>query len=162
MATTTTELPEQPPEASDDVAPVVAPPPGHPRFPLFDGLRAIAALGVLVAHAASIAASPNKPAGVSGAVLANAGVFMVVALKAISQLDPTRLQFILDWGLFALVSLLPLAIGLGLLLLAPRWTGSRLSSVRGRVERHARTIALVVMAGLAISLLRDGISGLTS
>ena len=34
-----------PPEA-------VAPPPGNPRFPLFDGLRAIAALSVLVFHAA--------------------------------------------------------------------------------------------------------------
>lgn len=30
---------------------VVAPPPGHPRFPHMDGLRAIAALGVLVSHA---------------------------------------------------------------------------------------------------------------
>jgi len=31
---------------------VVAPPPGNPRFPMFDGLRAIAALSVLVHHAA--------------------------------------------------------------------------------------------------------------
>jgi peptidoglycan/LPS O-acetylase OafA/YrhL len=31
---------------------VVAPPPGHPRFPGLDALRAIAALGVLVSHAA--------------------------------------------------------------------------------------------------------------
>lgn len=30
----------------------VAPPPGHPRFPLFDSLRAIAALSILVVHAA--------------------------------------------------------------------------------------------------------------
>jgi peptidoglycan/LPS O-acetylase OafA/YrhL len=30
---------------------VVAPPPGNPRFPLFDGLRALAALGVIVSHA---------------------------------------------------------------------------------------------------------------
>ena len=29
---------------------VVAPPPGNPRFPLMDSLRAVAALGVLVAH----------------------------------------------------------------------------------------------------------------
>lgn len=35
--------------------PVVAPPPGHRRFPLFDSLRAIAALGVLVAHAGFVA-----------------------------------------------------------------------------------------------------------
>src|SRR3954452_5766357 len=34
------------------VEPVVAPPPGNPRFPLFDGLRAIAVLAVLVTHTA--------------------------------------------------------------------------------------------------------------
>ena len=37
----------------DDVStaePVVAPPPGNPRFPLMDSLRAIAALSVLVTH----------------------------------------------------------------------------------------------------------------
>jgi peptidoglycan/LPS O-acetylase OafA/YrhL len=37
-----------PTEAS--VPEVVAPPPGNPRFPLMDSLRALAALGVLVAH----------------------------------------------------------------------------------------------------------------
>jgi peptidoglycan/LPS O-acetylase OafA/YrhL len=31
---------------------VVAPPPGHPRFPLLDSLRALAALGVLAGHVA--------------------------------------------------------------------------------------------------------------
>jgi peptidoglycan/LPS O-acetylase OafA/YrhL len=34
------------------VEPVVAPPPGNPRFPLFDGLRAIAVLSVVVTHTA--------------------------------------------------------------------------------------------------------------
>jgi peptidoglycan/LPS O-acetylase OafA/YrhL len=38
--------------AAEPVAPVVAPPPGHPRFPLLDSLRAIAALSVLIGHAA--------------------------------------------------------------------------------------------------------------
>ena len=33
----------------------VAPPPGHPRFPLFDSLRAIAAIAVLLVHAAIFA-----------------------------------------------------------------------------------------------------------
>ena len=37
-------------QAGAEAPPVVAPPPGHPRFPLFDSLRAIAALGVMVAH----------------------------------------------------------------------------------------------------------------
>jgi peptidoglycan/LPS O-acetylase OafA/YrhL len=36
----------------DGVPDAVAPPPGHPRFPLFDSLRALAALSVLLVHAA--------------------------------------------------------------------------------------------------------------
>jgi peptidoglycan/LPS O-acetylase OafA/YrhL len=39
-------------EPSARVAPVVAPPPGHPRFRLLDSLRALAALGVLLGHVA--------------------------------------------------------------------------------------------------------------
>ncbi len=38
--------------AADRVEPVVAPPPGNPRFPLVDALRALAALSVLVYHTA--------------------------------------------------------------------------------------------------------------
>ena len=41
--------------ATQAAPPVVAPPPGHRRFPLFDSLRALAALGVLVAHAGYVA-----------------------------------------------------------------------------------------------------------
>ncbi|HEU0018908.1 MAG TPA: acyltransferase [Thermoleophilaceae bacterium] len=41
-----------PAPASGHVDPVVAPPPGNPRFPHVDGLRAIAALSVLVYHTA--------------------------------------------------------------------------------------------------------------
>ena len=37
---------------AERVEPVVAPPPGNPRFPLVDGLRAMAALSVLLFHAA--------------------------------------------------------------------------------------------------------------
>lgn len=36
--------------ASPDPPPIVAPPPGNPRFPLVDGLRAIAALSVVAIH----------------------------------------------------------------------------------------------------------------
>ncbi len=41
-----------PAPAGDHVDPVVSPPPGNPRFPHVDGLRAIAALSVLVYHTA--------------------------------------------------------------------------------------------------------------
>ena len=86
---------------------------------------------------------------------------MLIALKDISQLDPTRPQFILDWLLFALVSLLPLGVALILLLVAPDWTAPRLAGARGWIERYSRAIALVVVTLLAVSLLRDGIAGLT-
>ncbi len=36
--------------------PALAPPPGNPRFPLFDGLRAVAVMSVLVGHAAGVTA----------------------------------------------------------------------------------------------------------
>jgi hypothetical protein len=105
-------------------------------------------------------ASPATLIG-AGAVLANAGPFMLIAMKNISQLDPTTLQYILDWLLFALVSLLPLALALVALLIAPEWTMPRLVTMRGWIERHARTVALVVVSALAVSLIRDGIAGLT-
>ena len=37
----------------------VAPPPRHPRFPLFDGLRAIAVAGVLLVHTPGVAGLPG-------------------------------------------------------------------------------------------------------
>lgn len=49
--------------APDDVGqdaapPVVAPPPGHPRFPLIDSLRAIAAIAVVLVHAGGLTVTP--------------------------------------------------------------------------------------------------------
>lgn len=38
----------------DEAPPVFTPPPGNPRFPLFDGLRALAAITILIYHAASL------------------------------------------------------------------------------------------------------------
>ena len=43
----------------------VAPPPGNPRFPLFDGLRAVAALSILVYHAAAVSEASQGEAGLS-------------------------------------------------------------------------------------------------
>lgn len=41
-------------------SPAVAPPPGNPRFPLFDSLRAIAVLFIMVFHVASITGVVNR------------------------------------------------------------------------------------------------------
>ena len=72
------------------------------------------------------------------------------------------MQYILDWVLFTLVSMLPLGLALVMLLLAPERTMPILTVARGWIERHARTVALIILVALAASLLRDGISGLTS
>ena len=40
---------------SDQIPSVVSPPPGNPRFPLFDGLRALAVLAVVATHASFVA-----------------------------------------------------------------------------------------------------------
>jgi hypothetical protein len=109
-----------------------------------------------------VASAPAPAIIAAGAALANPGIFMLLAAKSLSQLDPSTAQYFLDWVLFAIVALLPLAIALLMLLIAPGFTEPRLITARGWVERHARTIIAVVLLGLAVSLLRDGITGLTS
>ncbi len=49
-ATPARTAPAEPDPADPHVAASVAPPPGHPRFPMLDGVRAIAALSVVVLH----------------------------------------------------------------------------------------------------------------
>jgi peptidoglycan/LPS O-acetylase OafA/YrhL len=46
-------------------APALTPPPGNPRFPLFDGLRAIAALSVLIYHAGTLSRANEGEIGLS-------------------------------------------------------------------------------------------------
>jgi peptidoglycan/LPS O-acetylase OafA/YrhL len=55
-------------DSSAPPSPAVAPPPGNPRFPLFDSLRAIAALAVLAFHVSSITGMLER--GVLGDLLA--------------------------------------------------------------------------------------------
>jgi hypothetical protein len=98
----------------------------------------------------------------AGAALANPGAFIPIALKDISETDPSATEYIVQWLFFSLVSLLPLAIALVLLFVARDWTNQVLRSVRVWLELHARTIAAVIVVLLALSLLRNGISGLVS
>jgi hypothetical protein len=96
------------------------------------------------------------------AALANPGAFIPIALKDISETDPSATEYIVQWLFFSVVSLLPLAIALVLLFVARDWTKQVLRSVRVWLELHARTIAAVIVVLLALSLLRNGISGLVS
>ena len=97
----------------------------------------------------------------AGAALANPGAFIPIALKNISELDPSAAQYIVDWLFFTLVSLLPLALALVRSPRRPRWATRLLGGARGWLERHARIVAAVIVVLLAASLLRNGIAGLT-
>ena len=115
-----------------------------------------------VAKAGKIASSPALAIVAAGATLANPGGFIPIALKDISQLNPSAGEYIVLWVGFALLSLLPLLVSLLLLVLARDWTIARLHALRGWLERHARTLAAAIVVLLALALLRNGIVGLTS
>jgi hypothetical protein len=98
----------------------------------------------------------------AGATLANPGGFIPIALKDISEGDPSAAEYVVQWTFFTVVSLLPLAVALILLVVARDWTGRALEAARAWLERYARTIAAVILIALALTLLRNGIAGLTS
>ena len=58
----------------------------------------------------------------AGAALANPGGFIPIALKDISELNPSTIQYAVDWLFFTLASLLPLGLALLSLLVARDWT----------------------------------------
>jgi hypothetical protein len=109
-----------------------------------------------------VADSPAVAVIGAGAMLANPGGFIPLALKEISELDPSRAEYAFDWLFFSIVSLLPLAVALLLLLVAREWTKRLLDRVRGWLERNARVIAAVIVLAIAVTLIRNGIAGLTS
>jgi len=109
-----------------------------------------------------VASSPAVAIIGAGAALANPGAFIPIALKNISELNPSASQYIADWVFFSVVSLLPLAVALVLLLVARDWAERLLEGVRGWLERNARTVAALIIVLLAASLVRNGIAGLTN
>ena len=115
----------------------------------------------MLAQMQKVASSPIVAVVGAGAALANPGAFIPIALKDISELDPSTTEYIVNWVFFSLVSLLPLAIALLLLLVAPDWTRRVLGRVRSWLERNARNVAAALVVLLALSLLRSGIAGLT-
>jgi hypothetical protein len=116
----------------------------------------------MIERMGKVASSPAIAIVGAGAMLANPGGFIPLALKEISETDPSAAEYITEWVLFTLVALLPLAVALIMLLVAREQTVRALTAARGWLERHARTIAAVLLFLIAAALLRNGIAGLTS
>jgi len=115
----------------------------------------------MIARMGKVASSPAVAIVGAGAMLANAGGFIPLALKAISEKNPSATEFIAYWVAFTLVSLLPLGAAIVMLLVARDWTMRLLIATRDWLVLHAMTVAAVIVVLLAGVLLRNGISGLT-
>jgi len=116
----------------------------------------------MVEKMSSVASSPWIAVFAAGATLANPGGFIPLALKSISETDPTTAEFAISWLIFTLASLLPLGLALVLLLVSPNWAERLLRAARSWLERNLRLIASVIIVLLAVALLRNGIAGLTA
>jgi uncharacterized membrane protein len=115
----------------------------------------------MVARMGKVASSPVIAIVGAGAALANAGAFIPLALKAISEKNPSAAGYIAYWVGFTLVSLLPLGAAIVLLLVAHDRAVRILNLARDWLLLHARTVAAVIVVLLAAALLRNGIAGLT-
>jgi hypothetical protein len=98
----------------------------------------------------------------AGAALANPGGFVPLALKTISETDPGIAEYIVEWILFTIVSLLPMAVALIMLVVAPGPAMHVLHRARDWLVGNARTVAAVIVGLLAAALLRNGIAGLVA
>jgi hypothetical protein len=116
----------------------------------------------MVEKMSALASSPWIAVVAAGATLANPGGFIPIALKTISETDPTTAGFAVEWIFFTVVALLPLGVALLLLLVSRDWTERVLGTARVWLEGHLRLIASAIILLLALSLLRNGIAGLTS
>jgi hypothetical protein len=116
----------------------------------------------MVDQMGKVAASPAVAVIGAGAALANPGAYIPIALKTISETDPTSTGYAVEWLFFALVSLLPLLTALVLLVVAPAFAKRILHAVRVWLEANLTKIAIVIVLLLAVALLRNGIAGLTS
>jgi hypothetical protein len=82
-----------------------------------------------------LSSSPAIAIVAAGATLANPGGFIPIALKDISQLNPSAGEYIALWLAFTIVSLLPLLAALVALLVSHDWAETKLKSARGWLER---------------------------
>jgi len=116
----------------------------------------------MIEQMSRVASSPVIAIVAAGATLANPGAFIALALKDVSETNPSAAQYIWEWAAFAIVSLLPLLVAIVMLAVVPERANRILAGARTWLERHARTVAAVILVLLAASLLRNGIAGLTS
>jgi uncharacterized membrane protein YhaH (DUF805 family) len=114
----------------------------------------------MVAQMSKVTSSPIIAIVGAGAALANPGGFIPIALKEISETNPSATQYIVAWVFFAVVSLLPLSVALIMLLVAQDFAMRILNRARDWLLRNARSVAAVLVFLLAASLLRNGINGL--
>jgi len=116
----------------------------------------------MIQKMSKVASSPVVAIVAAGASLANPGAFIPLALKSISETNPSAGEYILLWLGFAVISLLPLLLSLVMLLVAPERALRMLHGARAWLERNAIRVAAAILFLLAISLIRNGIAGLTS
>ena len=116
----------------------------------------------MIEKMSKLATAPMLAIVGAGAALANPGGFIPLALKDISELNPSTIQYAVDWLFFTVASLLPLGLALLSLLVARDWTVRQLGRARTFLERDARAIAAAIVVLLALSLIRNGIAGLSA
>jgi Sap-like sulfolipid-1-addressing protein len=114
----------------------------------------------MVERISAVASSRWIAVFAAGATLANPGGFIPLALKAISETNPTTAGFAAAWLLFTIVSLLPLSLAVLLLIVSPDRAERMLGAARIWLEGHLRLIASVIILLLAASLVRNGIAGI--
>lgn len=114
----------------------------------------------MAAQMGKVASSPAVAIVGAGASLANPGGFIPIALKDISQMNPSTTQYIVNWVFFSVFSLLPLLLALIALLIAPEWALHVLQRARDWLIRNGRIIAAVIIIALGLVLLRNGVTGL--
>ena len=115
-----------------------------------------------ISKMSKVSSSPAIAIVAAGAALANPGGFIPLALKEISELNPSAAEYVVLWLAFAVLSLLPLLVAIVMLAVTPARGLRVLTAARAWIERHARTIAGVILILLAAALLRNGIAGLTA
>jgi hypothetical protein len=116
----------------------------------------------MVDRMGKLASSPAVAVVGAGAALANPGAFIPIALKDISETDPSAAGYVAQWVFFSLVSLLPLAVALLALVVAREPALRALAAARAWLERNAIRVGAVLVLLVALSLLRNGIAGLTA